>query len=132
LHRLSTALQEPLSLAEQLTRVAGPPLARWSAIDRLYIWTLSAGGDGLMVNAQAGFGVQDWEDLIGVDHSDRRGGRAGRGLARERAPAVQRGASIAAPAYRLRPGRTRTLAWAAREEFSLVDSHDCAGTDGSV
>jgi len=65
LARLSTALQEPLSLAEQLTRVLDAA-RQVVGLDRLYTWTLSPGGDGLMVSAQAGFGDRDWKDLVGV------------------------------------------------------------------
>ncbi len=65
LYRLSTALQEPLSLAEQLMRVLDAA-RHVVGLDRLYIWTLSPAGDGLMVSAQAGFGERDWQDLVGV------------------------------------------------------------------
>jgi signal transduction histidine kinase len=65
LSRLSTTLQEPLSLAEQLTRVLDAA-RQVVGLDRLYIWTLTPGGDGLMVSAQAGFGEKDWQDLVDV------------------------------------------------------------------
>ena len=65
LSRLSTALQEPLSLAEQLTRVLDAA-RQVVGLDRLYIWTLSPAGDGLGVSAQAGFDPGDWQDLVGV------------------------------------------------------------------
>jgi GAF domain-containing protein/HAMP domain-containing protein len=65
LYRLSTALQEPLSLAEQLTRVLDAA-RQVVGLDRIYIWTLSGRGDGLMVTAQAGFEERDWQDLAGV------------------------------------------------------------------
>jgi signal transduction histidine kinase len=65
LARLSTTLQEPLSLAEQLTRVLDAA-RQVVGLDRLYIWTLSTDGEGLRVSAQAGFGERDWRDLIGV------------------------------------------------------------------
>jgi signal transduction histidine kinase/HAMP domain-containing protein len=65
LYRLSTAMQEPLSLAEQLTRVldAARHVVR---LDRLYIWTLTPGGEGLSIIAQAGFAEADWRALEGV------------------------------------------------------------------
>jgi signal transduction histidine kinase len=65
LYRLSTALQEPLSLAEQLTRVLDAA-RQVVGLDRLYIWTLNPTADGLMVTAQAGFDERDWHDLAGV------------------------------------------------------------------
>ena len=57
LYRLSTALQEPLSLGEQLTRVldAARQVVR---LDRLYSWTLTPEGDGLLTGA--GFTESDW------------------------------------------------------------------------
>src|SRR5216683_4740706 len=65
LHRLSTALQEPLSLSEQLTRVLDAA-RQVVGLDRIYVWTLSPSADGLMVTAQAGFEESDWHDLAGV------------------------------------------------------------------
>jgi signal transduction histidine kinase len=65
LSRLSTALQEPLSLAEQLTRVLDAA-RQVVGLDRIYVWTLSPRADGLMVTAQAGFDERDWHDLAGV------------------------------------------------------------------
>jgi signal transduction histidine kinase len=65
LYRLSAAMQEPLSLSEQLTRVldAARQVVR---LDRLYIWTLTPEGDGLAITAQAGFDASDWRELSGV------------------------------------------------------------------
>jgi signal transduction histidine kinase/putative methionine-R-sulfoxide reductase with GAF domain len=65
LSRLSTTLQEPLSLAEQLTQVLDAA-RQVVGLDRLYIWTLDPAGDGLGVSAQAGFEPGDWQDLVGV------------------------------------------------------------------
>jgi len=65
LSRLSTALQEPLSLAEHLTRVLDAA-RRVVGLDRIYVWTLSPTADGLEITAQAGFEERDWRDLAGV------------------------------------------------------------------
>jgi signal transduction histidine kinase len=65
LSRLSTALQEPLSLTEQLTRVLDAA-RKVVGLDHLYIWTPSPAGDGLMVSAGAGLSESDWQDLVGV------------------------------------------------------------------
>ena len=65
LSRLSTALQEPLTLAEQLTRVLDAA-RQVVGLDRIYIWTLSPDSDGLRITAQAGFAERDWQDLAGV------------------------------------------------------------------
>ncbi len=65
LHRLSTVMQEPLSLTEQFTRVldAARQVVR---LDRLYIWTLTSEADGLAITAQAGFTESDWRALDGL------------------------------------------------------------------
>ena len=65
LTRLSMALQEPLSLAEQLTRVLDAA-RQVVGLDHLYIWTPGPRGDGLSVSAGAGLGERDWQDLAGV------------------------------------------------------------------
>ena len=65
LYRLSTALQEPLSLSEQLTRVLDAA-RQVVGLDRIYVWTLGPDGAWLMVTAQAGFEERDWHDLAGV------------------------------------------------------------------
>ena len=65
LSRLSTALQEPLSLTEQLTRVLDAA-RQVVGLDHLYIWTPSPAGDGLMVSAGAGLTEKDAQALVGV------------------------------------------------------------------
>ena len=65
LARLSTALQEPLSLAEQLTRVLDAA-RQVVGLDHLYIWTPTPAADGFMVSAGAGLSESDWRDLVGV------------------------------------------------------------------
>jgi len=65
LSRLSTALQEPLSLSEQLTRVLDAA-RQVVGLDHLYVWTPSPAGDGLMVSAGAGLTEGDWHGLVGV------------------------------------------------------------------
>ena len=65
LSRLSTALQEPLSLTEQLTRVLDAA-RQVVGLDHLYIWTPSPGGDGLVVSAGAGLTESDYQPLLGV------------------------------------------------------------------
>ena len=65
LSRLSTALQEPLSLSEQLTRVLDAA-RQVVGLDHLYIWTPSPAADGFIVSAGAGLSESDWRDLVGV------------------------------------------------------------------
>src|SRR4029450_7822262 len=64
LARLSTALQEPLSLSEQLTRVLDAA-RQVVGLDHLYIWTPTPAADGFMVSAGAGLSERDWRDLVG-------------------------------------------------------------------
>jgi signal transduction histidine kinase len=101
LSRLSTALQEPLSLAEQLTRVLDAA-RQVVGLDRLYIWTSSAAGDGLTVSAQAGFGARDWRDLSGVTIPFAEGG-ALTAVWREGEPMLFTDARPLPPEYRLHP-----------------------------
>ncbi len=65
LYRLSTALQEPLSLGEQLTRVldAARQVVR---LDRLHVWTLTPAGDALALGAGAGLTPEEWQPLEGL------------------------------------------------------------------
>ena len=65
LSRLSTALQEPLSLTEQLRRVLDAA-RQVVGLDHLYIWTPSPAADGFIVSAGAGLSESDWQDLVGV------------------------------------------------------------------
>jgi signal transduction histidine kinase/putative methionine-R-sulfoxide reductase with GAF domain len=65
LSRLSTALQEPLSLTEQLTRVLDAA-RQVVGLDHLYIWTPSPSADGLMVSAGAGLTERDAQALVGL------------------------------------------------------------------
>ena len=65
LARLSTALQEPLSLTEQLTRVLDAA-RQVVGLDHLYIWTPSPGGNGLTISAGAGLTESDHKPLVGV------------------------------------------------------------------
>ena len=65
LYRLSTALQEPLSLGEQLTRVldAARQVVR---LDRLHVWTLTPEGDALTLGAGAGLTEEEWQPLANL------------------------------------------------------------------
>jgi signal transduction histidine kinase len=66
LYRLSSAVQEPLSLKEQLSRVLDA--ARQVVfIDRFYVWAINAGGDKLVNLAGAGFTEEEWKDFEGAE-----------------------------------------------------------------
>src|SRR5262249_17919013 len=60
LYRLSTALQEPLSLREQLARVL-ETATRIGLLDRIYVWAVSPDGDMLVNLAAAGFAEDEWK-----------------------------------------------------------------------
>ncbi|MGH7406630.1 MAG: GAF domain-containing protein, partial [Candidatus Methylomirabilales bacterium] len=66
LYRLSTAMQEPLSLKEQLTRVL-EAARQVVAIDRFYIWAVTTDGDRLAGLAGAGFSQEEWKEFEGAE-----------------------------------------------------------------
>jgi len=101
LSRLSTALQEPLSLTEQLTRVLDAA-RKVVGLDHLYIWTPSPAGDGLMISAGAGLSESDWQDLVGLTIPF---GEAGALAAvyRDGEPLLFNEANTVPEKYRLRP-----------------------------
>ena len=66
LYRLSTALQEPLSLKEQLSRVL-EAARHVVAIDRFHLWVLRPDGDRLVNLAGAGFSDEEWKESEGVE-----------------------------------------------------------------
>ncbi len=66
LYRLSTVIQEPLSLREQLTRVL-EAARHVVAIDRFYIWAVLPGGNRLAALAGAGFSESEWRDFEGTE-----------------------------------------------------------------
>jgi signal transduction histidine kinase len=63
LYRLSTAMQEPLTLREQLGRVF-ETASRIGILDRMYVWATD--GERLVNLAGAGFSDEDWRDLEGA------------------------------------------------------------------
>jgi signal transduction histidine kinase len=66
LYRLSTAVQEPLSLREQLTRVL-EAAREVVTIDRFYIWAVTADGEMLRGLAGAGLSDADRADFAAID-----------------------------------------------------------------
>ena len=101
LYRLSTALQEPLSLGEQLTRVldAARQVVR---LDRLHVWTLTSEADALTLGAGAGLTDEEWQPLANLTIPL---GEAGALAAayRERTPLVFTDQNRLPPELRLRP-----------------------------
>jgi signal transduction histidine kinase len=66
LYRLSTAMQEPLSLREQLHRVLAAA-TEMGIIERIYVWALRPAGDRLANLAGAGFSAEEWRGFEGVE-----------------------------------------------------------------
>jgi signal transduction histidine kinase/putative methionine-R-sulfoxide reductase with GAF domain len=64
LYRLSTAMQEPLSLKEQLSRVL-ETATRIGLLDRIYVWAVSPEGDKLVNLAGAGFAEDESKQFEG-------------------------------------------------------------------
>ncbi len=62
LYRLSTAMQEPLSLNEQLNRVL-ESARHVIGIDRFFIWAVPLGKEVLTSVAQAGLPDEDWAEI---------------------------------------------------------------------
>jgi signal transduction histidine kinase len=65
LYRLSTAIQEPLSLKEQLARVLDAA-RQVVGIERFYIWVLAPEGDRLEALAGAGFSDEETRGFLGA------------------------------------------------------------------
>ena len=66
LYRLSTSLQEPLSLRDQLHRVL-EGASQMGLLDRIYIWAVSPEADRLVNLAGAGFAADEWKDFDGTE-----------------------------------------------------------------
>jgi signal transduction histidine kinase/uncharacterized protein YigA (DUF484 family) len=66
LYRLSTAMQEPLSLREQLHRVLDGA-SQMGLLERIYVWAVSPEADRLVNLAGAGFAADEWKDFDGAE-----------------------------------------------------------------
>jgi len=66
LYRLSTAVQEPLSLRQQLNRVL-EAACQVVAVDRFYIWVVTPDDERLVSLATAGFSEEEVKPLLGVE-----------------------------------------------------------------
>jgi GAF domain-containing protein/CheY-like chemotaxis protein len=101
LYRLSTALQEPLSLGEQLARVldAARQVVR---LDRLHVWTITPAGDALALGAGAGLTPEEWQPLEGLTIPLQEAGALAAAY-RDRAPLLFSDQHPLPPELRLRP-----------------------------
>jgi signal transduction histidine kinase/CheY-like chemotaxis protein len=101
LYRLSTALQEPLSLGEQLTRVldAARQVVR---LDRLHVWTLTPEADGLTLGAGAGLTTEEWQPIENLTIPLHEAGPLAAAY-RDRAPMLFTDQNPLPPELRLRP-----------------------------
>ena len=77
LYRLSTALQEPLSLREQLSRVL-EAARQVVLVDRFFIYAATADGESLINLAGAGFTEDEWKDFEGTVIPVREAGALGK------------------------------------------------------
>ena len=66
LYRLTTAMQEPLSLKEQLHRVLDGA-RQLGLIERIYVWAVSPEADRFVNLAGAGFSDEEWKDFEGAE-----------------------------------------------------------------
>jgi signal transduction histidine kinase len=112
LYRLSTAMQEPLSLAEQLSRVL--EAARQVVfIDRFYVWGVTADGERLVNLAGAGFSEEELQEVGVVEIPLAEAGALGEAY-RERAPLVFHDQNPLPPGLRLRHPYSRFRALRSR------------------
>jgi signal transduction histidine kinase/HAMP domain-containing protein len=101
LYRLSTAMQEPLSLGEQLTRVL-ESARQVVAVDRFYIWAVTPEGNRLSALGGAGFSDKEAADFQGVEIPLDEAGAMARAY-REGVPLVVNEATPLPAELRLRP-----------------------------
>jgi signal transduction histidine kinase len=112
LYRLSTAMQEPLSLAEQLSRVL--EAARQVVfIDRFYVWGVTADGERLVNLAGAGFSEEELHEVGVVEIPLAEAGALGKAY-RERMPLVFHDQNPLPPELRLRHPYSRFRALRSR------------------
>ena len=112
LYRLSTAMQEPLSLAEQLSRVL--EAARQVVfIDRFYVWGATPDGERLVNLAGAGFSEEELREFGVVEIPLAEAGALGKAY-HERVPLVFHDANPLPPELRLRPPYSRVKALRSR------------------
>lgn len=101
LYRLSTAMQAPLSLRDQLTRVL-EAAREVVAIDRFSIGVVDPAGDRLAALAGAGFSAEEWRDFLDVEIPMAEAGAMAAAY-REGRPLVFDAERPVPPAWRLRP-----------------------------
>jgi signal transduction histidine kinase len=100
LYRLSTAMQEPLSLAEQLSRVL-EAARQVVLIDRFYVWGVTPDGERLVNLAGAGFSEEELHEVGVVEIPLAEAGALGKAY-RERMPLVFHDQNPLPPELRLR------------------------------
>jgi signal transduction histidine kinase len=117
LYRLSTAVQEPLSLREQLRRVLAGA-TEMGILDRIYVWATSPEADRLVNLAGAGFTEEEGRGFEGVEIPMDEAGAMGRAC-REGRPLLFDDAHPLPPELRLRPPYT-SLRGARTRAFLVV------------
>jgi signal transduction histidine kinase len=101
LYKLSTTMQEPLSLKEQLHRVL-EAASQIGIIDRVYVWAVNETADRLVNLAGAGFSAEEWQALDGVEIPLAEAGAMGRAYQESR-PLLFNQDNPLPPELRLRP-----------------------------
>jgi signal transduction histidine kinase len=117
LYRLSTAVQEPLSLREQLRRVLAAA-TEMGILDRIYVWATGPEADRLVNLAGAGFSEEEGRGFEGVEIPMDEAGAMGRAY-RDGRPLLFDDAHPLPPELRLRPPYT-TLRGARTRAFLVV------------
>jgi signal transduction histidine kinase len=101
LYRLSTAMQEPLSLREQLHRVLEEAI-QIGLLDRIYVWAVSPEADRLVNLAGAGFSDEETREFEGYEIPLGEAGAMGKAY-REGLPLLFDDEHPVPPELRLRP-----------------------------
>ncbi len=101
LYRLSTSMQEPLSLQEQLTRVL-EGARQVVVIDSFYIWKVVPEAQKLSALAGAGFSEDEWKEFEGAEIPLAEAGAMEKAY-REGIPLVFNAANPLPPELRLKP-----------------------------
>jgi len=117
LYRLSTAMQEPLTLREQLQRVLEAATGR-GIIDRVFVWALTDDGTRLVNLAGAGFSEEEWRDFEGAEIPLAEAGAMAKAV-REGTPLLYNAETPLPPELHLKPPVTNLRGVRTREFFLI-------------
>ncbi len=117
LYRLSTAMQEPLTLREQLQRVLEAAIGR-GIIDRVFVWALTHDGTRLVNLAGAGFSADEWRDFEGAEIPLAEAGAMAQAV-RDGTPLIFNAQTPLPPELRLKPPYSNLRGVRTREFFLI-------------